>query len=36
MGLLALDVSAHGVVMSADSQLVECLDGENRVITLTP
>jgi len=32
MGLLALDVSAHGVVMSADSQLVECLDGENRVV----
>lgn len=32
MGLLALDVSAHGVVMSADSQLVECLEGENRVV----
>ncbi len=32
MGLLTLDVSAHGVVMSADSQLVECLESENRVV----
>lgn len=32
MGLLALDVSSYGVVMSADSQLVECLEGENRVV----
>lgn len=33
MGLLAVDVTAHGVVMSADSQPVEILDGENRVDT---
>lgn len=32
MGLLALDVSAHGVVMSADSQLVACLEGKSRVV----
>lgn len=33
MGLLALDVLAFGVVMSADSQPVELLDGENRLLT---
>jgi hypothetical protein len=33
MGLLALDVSAHGIVMSADSQPVEIRDGETRVLT---
>jgi hypothetical protein len=32
MGLLAVDVSAFGVVMSADSQPVELLDGETRVL----
>lgn len=35
MGLLAVDVSAHGVVMSADSQLVEIRGGENRVPATT-
>jgi len=35
MGLVALDVSAFGVVMSADSQPVEFVDGENRVLTTT-
>jgi len=30
MGLLALEVARFGVVMSADSQPVELLDGENR------
>lgn len=33
MGLLALDVSAYGVVMSADSQGVELLAGRNLVLT---
>ncbi len=32
MALLAVDVSAHGVVMSADSQPVEIRGGENRVV----
>jgi hypothetical protein len=32
MGLLAVDVSRFGVVMSADSQPVELLDGETRVL----
>jgi hypothetical protein len=32
VGLLAVEVSAHGVVMSADSQRVEILGGENRVL----
>jgi hypothetical protein len=32
MGLVAVDVSAYGVVMSADSQPVEILSGENRVL----
>jgi hypothetical protein len=32
MGLLAVEVSAFGVVMSADSQPVELLDGETRVL----
>lgn len=32
MGLLAVDVTAFGVVMSADSQLVEIVDGETPVI----
>jgi hypothetical protein len=32
MGLLAVDVSAFGVVMSADSQTVELLDGQTRVL----
>ncbi|MDQ3401303.1 MAG: hypothetical protein M3470_09895 [Chloroflexota bacterium] len=32
MGLLAVDVSAFGVVMSADSQPVELLDGQTRVL----
>lgn len=31
MGILTLDVSRYGVVMSADSQPVELLDGGNRV-----
>ncbi len=31
MGLLAVDVTAFGVVMSADSQLVEISDGQSRV-----
>jgi hypothetical protein len=31
VGILALDVSRFGVVMSADSQQVELLDGRNRV-----
>jgi len=35
MGLLAVDVSMHGVVMSADSQPVEILGGENRVLATT-
>jgi hypothetical protein len=34
MGLLAVDVSRFGVVMSADSQPVELLDGETRVLDL--
>ena len=33
MALLALDVSTYGVVMSADSQPAELLDGENRILT---
>jgi hypothetical protein len=32
VGILTLDVCGYGVVMSADSQLVECLEGENRVL----
>lgn len=32
MGLLAVDVSSFGVVMSADSQPVELLDGNTRVL----
>ncbi len=32
MGLLAVDVSTFGVVMSADSQPVEALGGETRVL----
>jgi hypothetical protein len=32
MALLVVDVFAHGVVMSADSQPVEILDGQNRII----
>jgi hypothetical protein len=32
MGLLALDIAAHGVVMSADSQPVEILGGETRIL----
>jgi hypothetical protein len=32
MGLLAVDVSAHGVVMSADSQRVDIQGGENCVL----
>jgi hypothetical protein len=32
VGLLAVDLSAHGVVMSADSQPVEILGGQNRVL----
>lgn len=32
MGILAVDVSEFGVVMSADSQPVELLDGETRVL----
>jgi len=32
MGILAVDVSRYGVVMSADSQPVEALDGETRVL----
>lgn len=32
MALLAVDVTEHGVVMSADSQLVEILPGDNRVL----
>ena len=35
MGLLAVDVTAHGVVMSADSQPVEILAGQNRVLATT-
>jgi hypothetical protein len=35
MGLLAVDVSAFGVVMSADSQPVELLDGQTRVLAQT-
>jgi hypothetical protein len=35
MGLLAVDVTTHGVVMSADSQPVEILNGENRVLPTT-
>jgi hypothetical protein len=31
VGILAVDVTAHGVVMSADSQRVQILGGENRV-----
>lgn len=33
MGILALDVSRFGIVMSADSQPVELLDGRNRVMS---
>ncbi len=33
MGLLAVDVSAFGVVMSADSQPIEALGGQTRVLT---
>jgi hypothetical protein len=32
MGLLAVDLSTFGVVMSADSQPIEALDGETRVL----
>ena len=32
MGVLTVDVTAFGVVMSADSQPVEALDGETRVL----
>jgi hypothetical protein len=32
VGLLAVDVTTHGVVMSADSQPVEILKWENRVL----
>jgi hypothetical protein len=32
MGLLALDIASFGVVMSADSQRVELLDGANNVL----
>lgn len=32
MGLLAVDVTAHGVVMSADSQMVEIVGGAVRVL----
>lgn len=35
MGLLAVDVTVHGVVMSADSQPAEILAGENRVLAST-
>jgi hypothetical protein len=31
--MLAVDVTARGVVMSADSQRVEILPGENRIET---
>jgi hypothetical protein len=31
MGVLAVDLTAHGVVMSADSQPVEIVEGENRI-----
>jgi hypothetical protein len=31
MGVLAVDLTAHGVVMSADSQPVEIVGGENRI-----
>jgi hypothetical protein len=33
MGLLAVDVSRFGVVMSADSQPIEALGGHRRVLT---
>lgn len=33
MGLLAVDVSTFGVVMSADSQPIEALGGQTRVLT---
>jgi hypothetical protein len=36
MGLLAVDVAGFGVVMSADSQRVELLDGEHRVLAGGP
>jgi hypothetical protein len=36
IGLLAVDVSGFGIVMSADSQRVELLDGENRVLAGVP
>lgn len=36
IGLLAVDVSGFGVVMSADSRPVELLDGENRVLAGGP
>ena len=36
VGFLALDVSRFGVVMSADSQVVELLDGRNRVVRPGP
>jgi hypothetical protein len=32
VGILAVDVSRYGIVMSADSQPVELLDGRNRVL----
>lgn len=32
MGILAVDVSTFGVVISADSQPIEALDGETRVL----
>lgn len=31
MGVLAVDITVHGVVMSADSQRIQILGGENRV-----
>lgn len=34
MGLLAVDVTSHGVVMSADSQPVEIIGGTNRVLAV--
>jgi len=32
MALLVVDVFTHGAVMSADSQPVEILDGQNRIL----
>jgi hypothetical protein len=36
MGLLAVDFSAFGVVMSADSQSVQPHDGQTRVLVREP